>query len=139
MPPSLPGHFNTNGFTHSRTLWLTRYSVPSNGQLPVNWTNAIVEITGGNLPQPDSWGDVLRSQIALSNSGVRVISGSISNLSMGIKASNGLFTGTFVNPVNNRVTSFTGALLADPETPIDAGGWWLDTHGQSGNIRIKSE
>jgi hypothetical protein len=48
-----------------------------------------------------------------------------------------LFTGSFVNPVTQRVTSFRGALVADPDS--SSGGWWLGSQGQGGNIRFEKQ
>jgi hypothetical protein len=132
MPPSVPGRYNTNGFGQDRQGFFTQYRVPPPGQNAVPWTNATIAITGGNLPKP-----AVQSQILVSNNLVRVISGTISNLTVSITAANGLFTGSFVNPVTGRVTSFRGALVADPETVIDSGGWWLGPQGQGGNIRLE--
>lgn len=137
MPPRLSGHYNTNGFSQSRLLLLTKYAAPAPGQNAMNWSNAVVQITGGNLPIPANSTDILTSQVLVSNNVVRVISGTISNLTITITATNGLFKGSFRNPVSNTITSFNGALATDPGTPIDGGGWWLGPRGEGGNIRIK--
>jgi hypothetical protein len=136
MPPGLSGHYNTNGFLQSRLLLLTEYTAPPPGQNAVNWSNAVVKLTGGDLPQPADSTNVLQSQVLVSNNIVRVISGTISNLTVSITASNGLFKGSFVDPVSKRSTSFSGALATDPDTPINGGGWWLGPRGESGNIRF---
>ena len=136
MPPGLPGHYNTNGFVHTRLTLLTKYTAPPAGQNAVNWSNAVVEITGGDLPKPADRANILQSQILVSNNIVRVISGTISNLTMSITASNGLFKGSFVDPVSRKTTSFSGALATDPDTAVDGGAWWLGPKGESGNIRI---
>jgi hypothetical protein len=102
----------------------------------VNWSNAAVEITGGDLPRPADRANILESQISVSNNFMRVISGTISNLTVSITASNGLFKGSFVDPVSKRTTSFSGALSTDPNTAVNGGGWWLSPKGESGNIRL---
>jgi hypothetical protein len=136
MPPGLSGHYNTNGFVQSRLLLLTEYTAPPPGQNAVNWSNGTIKITGGDLPLPADSANVLQSQILVSNNIVRVISGTISNLTVSITASNGLFKGSFADPASKRPTSFRGALATDPGTPLDGGGWWLGSRGQGGNIRF---
>ena len=137
MPPSVAGHFNTNGFGQDRQGFLTPYLVPPPGQNAVPWTNGIVVMTGGDLPQPADPAQDLQSQVVLSNNLVQVTGGSISNLNLRITVADGLFTGSFVNPVTQRVTSFHGALVADPDS--DSGGWWLGSQGQGGNIRLEKQ
>jgi hypothetical protein len=137
MPPSVAGHFNTNGFGQDRQGFLTPYLVPPPGQNAVPWTNGTVVMTGGDLPQPADPAQDLQSQVVLSNNLVQVTGGSISNLNLRITVANGLFTGSFVNPVTQRVTSFRGALVADPDS--SSGGWWLGSQGQGGNIRFEKQ
>jgi hypothetical protein len=136
MPPGLAGHYNTNGFVHSRLLLLTKYTAPLPGQNAMNWSNAVVDITGADLPKPADSANILQNQVLVSNNIVRVISGTLSNLTVSIKASNGLFKGSFVDPISKKTTTFSGALATDPNTAIDGGGWWLDPIGRSGNIRF---
>jgi hypothetical protein len=136
MPPKVSGRYNTNGFGQSRMAFLTPYRVPPRGQNAVTWSNAAVMITGGNLPMPADLTNSPTSQIVLSNGLVRVVGGTIGGLTMSITASNGLFSGTFVNPVTRQRTSFQGVLLQEAGTPVDGGGWWLGPGGQSGNIRV---
>jgi hypothetical protein len=139
MPPGVFGRFNTNGFLQSRMALLTPYVVPPPGRNAVNWSNATVVLTGGNLPMPADWTNAPTSHVLVSNNIVRVIGGTITNLSVTITAGNGLFNGTFVNPVTGLRTSFKGALLQEMDTPVDGGGWWLGPNGQGGNIRFHAE
>ncbi|MCY2924822.1 MAG: hypothetical protein NT031_05185, partial [Planctomycetota bacterium] len=96
-----------------------------------DWTDGAAVIGGGNLPGP------LASQVVLSNNLVRVVGKSISNLSLTISSSNGLFSGTFIHPVTRKSVTVKGALLQDPASvySIPSSGWFLGTN-QGGGILL---
>jgi hypothetical protein len=131
-PPLVLGdrHY-TNGFSSLRKTVLIPYTPPAPGQNPVDWTNGIVVINSDSLPNP------LTNQVALSNNAIRVLGGSISNLTLTINASNGLFTGFFVHPASKRITPFKGALEQNSLAcfPVVGGGWFLGPDGEGGIIR----
>ena len=130
--PGVANSYYTNGFALAPTTVVARYAAPTNQQPVLGWTNAVVELGGGNLPGP------LTSQVVLTNNQARVLpGGGASNLSLTITTNNGLFTGTFVHPVTRRTNSFHGALVQNSAGihPLWSGGWFLGTD-QTGFVRI---
>jgi hypothetical protein len=132
MPPMLAKSYYTNGFDQDREALLTRYQKPPAKQNAVAWTNAeaVIHLLNGQAPQ------ALTNQVMLTNNTLRVLGGSISNLTLSVTVSNGLFTGTFKHPADGKVASFKGALLQDPAPFFYSGGWFLGTNGQGGIIRF---
>ena len=131
LMPSSVNRFYTNGFSQWRMAELTKYTVPPLRQNAVAWTNAEVVFDGGNLSGR------LTNQVVLSNNSLRVISGSINNLSLTINPNNGSFSGSFAHPANGRGTPFHGMveqLLPAPDSLN--GGWFLGPDGSGGTIRL---
>lgn len=131
--PPKRGDRYTNGFTSPRVAVVTRYTLPPQGQNAVDWTNGTVVINSGNLPT----GVRLTNEIALVNNRARVSGGSISNLTLTINPANGLFQGTFMDPVTARPQPFSGSVMqSSPEFfRVASGGWFLGTN-TGGTIRL---
>ena len=137
MPPGIKNsYYSATGVAQHRNAWLAQYEVPAPRQNPINWTNATVVLTGGNIP----FEKPLTNQVVLTNGAFVVQSGSISNLTLSVTANNGQFKGSFINPGSGKLTSFTGALepKAEPNALfyLQSGGWWLGPNGEGGNVRI---
>lgn len=108
------------------------YAPPPSGQNPVNWINGFVVINSDAFPIP------LTNQVALARNKLLVMGGSISNLTLTITASNGLFKGSFVHPVTKRVIPFNGAVVQNSAgcLRVIGGGWFLGANGEGGIIRL---
>ncbi len=93
----------------------------------MSWTNGYAVISDGNLP------DLYTNTIELAGSRVRVLGGSISNLTLTLSPANGQFSGSFLHPVTRRATPVKGAMA---QGALDEGlGWFLGTN-QGGVIRL---
>jgi hypothetical protein len=134
IKPARPrDRYYANGFHEVRPVGVARYLAPAVGRNALDWTNGVVRIGGGNLPQP------LVSQVLLTNNKLKVLGGTISNLVLGLSRSSGVITGSFVHPVTRVKTSFSGALIQDPSgfVQIPSAGWFLGTN-QSGFVILEA-
>jgi hypothetical protein len=132
-PSNANDRYYPNGFSTSRVALVTPYTPPLAGQNAANFTNGMIVINSGNLPV----GVRLTNQVLIVNNQLRSTSGSISNLTLAITPSNGLFKGTFLDPVTGKATIFNGALMqSSPDWfPSTSGGWFLGTN-TGGTIRL---
>jgi hypothetical protein len=139
-PPRVPGMVSTNGFGPQGRLALMSPYVPSGaGPGPATWSNAVVTITGGDLPFPVNLADELTSHVVFTGAVAQVISGTISNLSLRAEAGTGRLKGSFVDPVSGLRTPFSGELLQDPGSVVEGGGWWIGPNGATGTVRVRRE
>jgi C1A family cysteine protease len=126
IKPQTPTNvFYPEGFHEEPAVAVSRYVAWTNQASLVDWTNGIVAVGGGNLP------DVLTSAVVWSNSQVKVLSGgSISNLTLTVTRSSGLFTGSFTHPVTRKKVTVRGALLQQESghDPLMSGGWFTGTN-----------
>lgn len=120
--------YYSNGFSLLSTTLVARYVSPAAGQNAVKWTNGLAIIGGGNL-------ESATNQIQISNNVVRVLGGSISNLTLTLSTANGTFSGSFRHPVSRQTANVRGSLVQDPAQSLPSGGWFLGTN-QSGFIRL---
>ena len=132
-PTPSDDHNYPNGFSTSRVGLVRPYLPPLPGHNAVNFTNGTVEINSGNLAP----GIRLTNEVSIINNKLQAQSGGITNLTLAITPSNGLFRGTFLDPVTGKLTSFSGAVMqSSPEWFSTAsGGWFLGTNS-SGTIRL---
>jgi hypothetical protein len=128
-PPGLPGKFYTNGFPELVEIDGARYTRPGRGTNVLNWTNGILRLDAGNLQNP------FTSEIVWRTNKLVVITNTIS-LRLTNDLARGLFGGTFVHPVTQRVTPFTGAYLQLDSPDLGwAGGWFRGTN-ETGYVEI---
>ena len=133
--PSAEGNsYYADGFTSPRAAALTPYTPPPQGQNAVNWTNGMVVL--------DNSGDLtvkMTNHVAIVNNQVQTLSGTISNLTLYIAPSSGLFLGSFIHPRTGRRTAFRGAVVQNPSESyfMESGGWFLGPSGAGGDIRLK--
>jgi hypothetical protein len=125
--------FYPDGFISPRVAIVSPYTPPRGAASPTGWTNGTAIINSGNLPI----GIRLTNEIAIKNNRVIVQGGSISNLTLVFSPANGLFQGTFVDPVTKRLASIKGVVIQQsPEFfEVKTGGWYLGTNA-SGTIRL---
>jgi len=124
--------YYTNGFFSPRRAVLTRHQAPKPGANAVNWTNGTVAMIAGGFPSK------VTSQVRLINNRVVWSDGSISNLSLSITASNGVFSGRFTHPGTGRLTPFNGVVVQrEPEMGEPSSGGWFWGPTNSGTIRIE--
>jgi hypothetical protein len=93
------------GFSVEQEVALGRYLAPAAKQTATTWTQGRLLIGGGDLPTS------LEAEVLVTNSLLKTLSGSVSNLSLTITKSNGRFGGTFMHPVTRKTTPFKGVLL----------------------------
>ncbi len=134
QPAGTAGSHYVEGFSQPRVTRLTTYHPPLLRQNPVNWSEADVVITGGNIPYEQP----LTNHVVLNNGLFSVAAGDIQRLSLKVTPTTGLFSGTFINPISGRSTKISGALVdqEDPMAQATTGGWWLGPDKESGNIRL---
>jgi hypothetical protein len=123
---------NTNGFTVWPPVLLSKYTPPAAGRSAVNWTNGWVVLEFGDLPQP------LTNYVVVSNGTVRVVSGTISNLTFAFTSKDGTFSGSFKHPATNVPVKFSGVLVPAASGNDAFGGGWFVGPSQGGRVRFES-
>ncbi|HEY3855372.1 MAG TPA: hypothetical protein VGO67_13355 [Verrucomicrobiae bacterium] len=91
----------------------------------LNFTNADVLLTGGNLASP------------IENAATVAANGKITgtnHLSLTVNTANGVFTGSIINPATKKTISLSGAVLEKQNT---AAGHFVGTN-QSGHVSINA-
>lgn len=133
-PPVANDRYYSNGFSMVSTTIVARYTPPKGSTNALNWTNGLAIIGGGNLPGP------FTNRVVLTNNQLKVVSGSISNLTLSLSAANGSFNGSFRHPSTRAITPVRGALVQDPTAihPLESGGWFLGTN-QGGFLRLEPQ
>jgi hypothetical protein len=112
------------GFTNEVFLVGSSYRPPTTNRV-VNFTNAIVDFTGGN-PQLDFANDVM---LSADNT---VLNNSTNKLTLTIQKPTGLFTGSVTPPGGTTAQPFRGALLQKQNL---GSGFFLGTN-QSGRVQF---
>ena len=133
LKPSLVSKdpINTNGFMAQPLVMLSKYSPATAGHSSVNWTNGRVVLEFGNLPQP------LTNDVVVNNNLVRVLGGTISNLTFGITNKDGTFGGSFKHPVSHAVVKFSGVLVPPASGNNAYGGGWFVGPSEGGWVRFE--
>jgi hypothetical protein len=129
-PPPGQRHY-LEGFSSFRVGAITRYTPPPPGHNALGWTNGTVYISVGNLPER------MANDVTVLSNRISSQSGSISNLSLSVTPSNGVFRGSFYHPALKRLVSFNGVVVQLDPTYYEmySGGWFFGTN-ESGNIRL---
>ncbi len=133
LKPCRPGNlYYANGFQEVRPVAVARYTAPAAGRGVLDWTNGIVSIGGGNLPQ------TFLHHVRLTTNKVYVLDGGLSHLVFSLTRSNGLFSGSFRHPVTGLTNSFKGAVIQSPTDLISlpGAGWFLG-QDQSGFVTLE--
>jgi hypothetical protein len=134
MPAALAGSGYPEGISQMRLPFIFPYLAPAMAHSPVDWTNGYVVMLGGDLT------GMVTNQVVLANNKITSLpGGSISNLTLTVTPANGLFQGSFVHPVTQRVTPIRGVLeqgAQEPWPPV-GGGWFLGPT-KDGIVRIHS-
>ncbi len=104
-PASARARFYPAGFTNQVYLLLSPYSAPAQGTSLLEWTNGVVNFSGGNLDQS------FFEDISVDGYN-KLASATTNRLSLRLLA-NGLFRGRVTPPDGSRSFSFQGALLQD--------------------------
>ncbi len=127
--PGATGNLYKNGFTLSGADLVmdgTNHVIPPKGTPYVNYTNAVVYIVGGNLPE------TLTDNINISTNNLITVPASTNHLAVALNVISGTFTGSFIHPVTKVSTLIKGAM------PNDVGfGYFLGTN-QSGAVIIQA-
>ncbi|MCX6902630.1 MAG: hypothetical protein NTW03_03970, partial [Verrucomicrobia bacterium] len=127
-PPVAGDPYYPDGFVTQPWMQLRRYTPPASGQNAVGAYYQQLELAAGNLTNQ------LTAYLAVTNNLVRVMSGTISNLTLTISPTDGQFHGTFKHPVTGKTTSFQGVLMQWPDGTFGS-GWFLGTN-QSGWVEM---
>lgn len=114
------------GFNLMTNLIGSAFKVPTKGTGVLNFSNAMLVVSGGNLTNE------IRTGVQISNNMVKVRSGVLSNLSLTISTVNGAISGTFTDPQTRKVNKLTGVAVQGSNL---GGGWFLGTN-QSGSILL---
>jgi hypothetical protein len=123
MPTSM--HYPL-GFTNGYAVVGSRYVAPGTTNRVLNFTNAMVAFSGGNLPQTFT-----NHVLLTANNQVMNLSGN--KLTMTVTLFTGLFNGSVMDSNTGKTISFNGALLQK----LNAGyGYFLGTN-RSGEVRLQ--
>lgn len=120
-------HSYADGFSLTgRTIWIDPRKAPAPGANALDVTNALVQLTGSDLTL------ALTDPITLNAKGVG--SGANTNVvKISVKDRTGLFTGSFVDPVEGRTFLIHGVAL---ESMREGLGYFLATNHLSGAVVI---
>jgi hypothetical protein len=105
-PDGVKGSIHPAGFTNEIEALGSRYVAPDPGTRVLDFTNAMVELGGGNL------GALLTSAILLTDRNkVTIHEPNPQKLSFSLAISSGSFKGSFIHPVTSRASALKGVLL----------------------------
>ncbi len=129
IKPAIPGlALYPDGFSSEAALLGSRYTPASgNTNRVLNLSNAVVLVSGGNLPTSFTNDVLLGASGKVTNSGPN-------SLTMNFTASSGLFSGSFVPVGVAKGVAFRGAALQKASI---AGGYFLGTNA-SGRIALEA-
>jgi hypothetical protein len=114
------------GFTNGHEVVGSRYVAPGTTNRVLNFTNAMVAFSGGNLPQ------TFTNHVLLTANN-QVMNLSSNKLTMTVTLFTGLFNGSVMDTNTGKTISFNGALLQK----LNAGyGYFLGTN-RSGEVRLQ--
>ncbi len=136
LKPSQTKGLYKSGFTTTLLPVGSRYAAPLAGNLALDLTGAAQNATI-TLSEPDFTGDLVKNVlIGFGKPGVNTAT--VNNpaadlLTMSIKASTGIFSGTIIDPISNKSTKIQGALLYKQSI---AGGYFLSPT-QSGSVMLQ--
>ncbi len=124
------GRFYPNGFTNETSLVGSRYFRPAAGTRILNFTDATLELDGGNLST------LFTTPAFLSvNNILTATSQPTNNLRLRLNLNNGAFSGSFTHPANNRFSPIRGVVL---QKANEARGFFLGTN-QTGRVKIQGD
>ncbi len=127
LPPLASAAYYPSGFTVAQTLAGSRYTPPtSEDDRVLNLTNAIVFLSGGDLPQPYTNGVVI-------GAGSQVTQAYPNDLTATFTLSSGLFRGTFKPEGDNGPVAFSGAVL---QKTTNAFGCFFGNN-ESGHVALR--
>jgi hypothetical protein len=104
-PPLATAKYYPDGFSSEAALLGSRYSAPTNATNPVlDLSDAVVTLSGGNLPDSLTNTVVLGPDSKLTNTGPH-------SLKLAFSLSSGLFSGSFMPTNQTKAVSFKGAVM----------------------------
>ena len=123
----VPGDFYPGGLTNEISAVASRYVSPSKGTPLLSISNAVVVLSGGNLP------DAATNTVVLSPLNTVAVGFPNSNqLALKVTAATGLLNGSFVHSESLRKMSIRGVVLQKQNR---MGGYFLGTN-ESGGVVI---
>jgi hypothetical protein len=115
---AIPGRFYPNGFDFETTVMGSAYS--STASPLIGFNNGVVILSGGNLPNN------ITNNVNVSGSSI--VNNSGNKLTIKLNASNGVLSGSVVNPLTGTSSSFNGVFLQNQNVGL---GYSLGTDQSS--------
>ena len=134
--PNAANAYYPAGFSKEPDVALKRYVAPASTQNALGWTNGMLFLGSGNLSAP------IQTEVIVTNNRIKSVSGSVSNLSLVITNSTGLFGGSFVHPVTRKSVAIRGAVVQGlpweaPANQVGVGGGWFPGTNEYGSVWIE--
>ena len=135
-PPDSKTQYYPIGFREERPVALQRYLQPAPEESALGWTNGLLFLGGGNLPTS------LAADVVVTNNTIKSVGGTVSNLSLTITASSGLFSGSFVHPATHKKVTIRGGVMQGlpwlaPANQVGVGGGWFLGTNQAGHVWLE--
>jgi hypothetical protein len=136
MAPNALATYYPAGFAEERIVALQRYVAPKSPQNALGWTNGHLFLGGGNLAVP------LEADVVVTNKQIKSVSGTVSNLSLTITDSTGLFSGSFMHPTTLKKVTINGGVVqglpwVSPTIQVGVGGGWFLGTNQGGHVWLE--